>query len=69
MDSATRKPHDAIQSTMDIWMQERDQLADKDVVVIIMDHANATAQTDPAGWLWRTLARGELRHRRNGGRR
>jgi len=30
---------------------------------------DATAQTDPVGWLWQTLARGELRHRRNGGRR
>ena len=68
-DSATHKPHDVIQRTMDVWMQERDQLVDKDVALIILSHRAATAQTDPVGWLWRTLARGELRHRRNGGRR
>jgi len=68
-DSATHKTHDAIQRTMDIWLQERDQLAVKDLSVIILTHATATAQTDPVGWLWRTLARGELRHRRNGRRR
>jgi len=68
-DSIARKPCDVIQGTMDIWLQARDQLIDKDVVVIILNHRAGSAQTDPVGWLWRTLARGELRHRRNGGRR
>ncbi len=64
-----RKPHDAIQDVMDIWLLERDDLTDKDVAVIILANAAATAQTDPVGWLWRTLARGELNYRRIGGRR
>jgi len=54
---------------MTTWLQERDQLAVKGLTVISMTHADATAQSDPVGWLWRILARGELRHRRNGGRR
>ncbi len=69
-----RKPHGATQLVMNdwlmgLWLQERDRLADKDVAVIILANAAATAQTDPVGWLLRTLARGELNYRRIGGRR
>lgn len=62
-------PTEKIHRITQEWLRERDQMAVKDLVVVILTFQDATAQSDPIGWLWKTLAHGELKHRRNGGRR
>lgn len=73
MFSPNHTPHkgytDTIHRLTQSWLRECETMTDKDLAVIIMEHATATAQSDPISWLWRVLAHGELRHHRNGGQR